>query len=249
MKMELPPQELHLWTLAYDTGDEALLQASSRLLQKEELERFKQLKFPKTRAERIISQAALRGVLGLYLGCDPAKIRLSRASKGKPWCEEEASISFNLSHSDGMTNIAFARDQEVGVDLERIRAMKDLEALIQKNLKPGEIQQIGDDVNERERNFFRFWTFKESYLKAVGEGMRLSPGKLEFRIRKDGVELFDAPYPFGEESPIIKEFLPEEHYTGTVCYQKNVRIVERSIGGEDIRQWAKEAENGDNEDL
>lgn len=247
---QLPVDELHLWTLSYDPLDEKLFEAVKELLPREELQRFQRIKFPKPRAERIVSQAALRVLLACYKGGVSEQIGLARSSKGKPWCRDASDIGFNMSHSEGVTAIGFARYQEIGVDLERIRDMKDLEGLIRKNLKSGEVEQLGKEFQERRRNFFRFWTFKESYLKAVGEGMRLSPEKLEFRIRKRGVDLVVAPYPFGEEGPIFREFFPDEAYTGTLTFQdQGTRIVEKELKPDTLIRWGQEQANGADEDL
>lgn len=155
-----------------------------------------------------------------------------------------------MSHSEGMTAIGFARDQEIGVDLERIRTMKDLEGLIRKSLQSQEIAQLGKEGEQRRKNFFRFWTFKESYLKAVGEGMRLSPEKLEFRIRKGGIELIAAPYPFGEEVPHFWEFVPDEAYTGTVTYRSDgTRILEKELKPDELIRQAQEHAHGGDADL
>lgn len=247
----LPEEELHLWTLTYDPEDQELLGAAKLLLPQEELERFSRLKFPKSRAERIISQAALRSILADHLGKLPPDVQLARSSKGKPWCRDESSIGFNMSHADRKSMIAFARGQEIGVDLELIRDMKDLEGLIRKSLCPGEVQQLASDGPQRREGFFRFWTIKESYLKAIGEGMRLSPEKLEFRIRRGEVELLAAPYPFGEDRPVVREIFSHEGYAAAVSFERSaVRILEKKIESAQLLRWAQEVqEHGSNENL
>jgi 4'-phosphopantetheinyl transferase len=250
-QVQLQVGELHLWTIAFDPDDDALLEAAEKLLPERELQGFQRLKFKRSRTERIVSQAALRSLLTRYLGIPPAEVRLERSSKGKPWCADDPDIRFNMSHSEGLTAIGFAKEQEIGVDLERIRDLRDLEEVIRKSLNTGETEQLGKGPEQRRKDFFRFWTFKESYLKAVGEGMRLSPEKLEFRIRKGGVELLAAPYPFGEELPHFTEFAPHEGYTGTVTYRKEgTRILEKELKPDElIRQAQANDDHGAEADL
>ncbi len=248
--LDLPVEELYLWTLSYDPSDAELYEKASELLPKEEMDRFERLKFPNSRAERVISQAMLRVLLGNYCRKPPAEVSLERSSKGKPWLKDDPDINFNMSHSEGMTAIGLTRGQRIGVDLERVREMKDIEGLIRKNLQPGELDQLEQDPKERNKNFFRFWTFKEAYLKAVGEGMRLSPEKLEFRIRKARVELIAAPYPFSEEAPVLIEFAPTAEHVGTVCFEKEgTRLLKRTLERNEILNASDGKKDGAQKDL
>ena len=94
----------------------------------------------------------------------------------------DRALFFNSSNSGGLCVFAFSRDGEVGIDIEKKRQVSNLEDLISRNFTSSEIQFIKKDPEDVLDRFFRFWTIKEGYLKAIGEGMRLTPENLEFRI-------------------------------------------------------------------
>ncbi|MCH8318662.1 MAG: 4'-phosphopantetheinyl transferase superfamily protein, partial [Bacteroidetes bacterium] len=130
----------------------------------------------------------------------------------------------------------FCRDQEVGIDIEKIRNLPDLNELIEKNFTSSEIVYIKRNVfqrrghvtsplknkkNERDmlKRFFQFWTIKEAYLKAIGEGMRLSPDKLEFAIESGNIKLRSVKGIFEQEDWLFKEVAPGDNYVGTLAYK------------------------------
>ena len=107
---------------------------------------------------------------------------------GKPECE---GVYFNLSHSVDMVLCAVS-DAPVGCDIEKVTdaPMEVAERYFSEN----ERRYIADATNsaDSDRRFFRLWTMKESYMKMTGEGMSLSPDRLEtdpdgLTILRDGV--------------------------------------------------------------
>lgn len=113
----------------------------------------------------------LRAVLGRYLDRDPAELRLAYGWRGKP---ELASggLHFNLSHSDGLLLLAVSRDHLVGADVERIRPVTDLERLAARFFSEAENLALASvPASARPELFFRCWSRKEAYLKALGCGL------------------------------------------------------------------------------
>jgi 4'-phosphopantetheinyl transferase len=82
-----------------------------------------------------------------------------------------------MSHTGGTAAIVIARNRRVGVDVEKIgRNLKPLE-LATQFFSPQECKWLrSQPASEQLAAFFSCWTAKESYIKAVGEGlaMRLS---------------------------------------------------------------------------
>lgn len=101
-----------------------------------------------------------------------------RAENGKPYAEGAA--FFNISHS-GSFAAAAVSDFEVGVDIERIRAV---------NLKIAD-KFCGDEreyilsAENREKAFFEIWTAKEAYLKKCGTGLTVPLDSFSVIGRKD----------------------------------------------------------------
>lgn len=89
---------------------------------------------------------------------------------GKPYLPDAP--RFSLSHSGDHVLCAIS-EREVGCDVERIRPVS--HKLAERFFCPEEAAEIAAAPTEeaRLRSFFRFWTLKESYVKALGTGMRL----------------------------------------------------------------------------
>lgn len=107
---------------------------------------------------------------------------------GKPECE---GVYFNLSHSGDMV-LCVAGDVPVGCDIEKVTDAP-LE-VAERYFSEKERRYIDEAPNipEVNRRFFRLWTMKESYLKMTGEGMNLSPERIEIdcnalAVLRDGV--------------------------------------------------------------
>jgi 4'-phosphopantetheinyl transferase len=58
----------------------------------------------------------------------------------------------------------------IGVDLEKMRQMKDLDSLTKRFFCAKEYELVEKSA-EKEKLFFQLWTAKEAYLKAVGTGI------------------------------------------------------------------------------
>ena len=93
---------------------------------------------------------------------------------GKPFFINAQDIHFSISHSGSKVAVAFS-DSEVGCDIEIIGDI-DLN-VAQMFFSRSEYElllSLGDEL-ERRHAFFRCWTLKESYLKAIGKGLTIAP--------------------------------------------------------------------------
>jgi len=106
---------------------------------------------------------------------------------GKPVCE---GIEFNLSHSGSLV-ICAVGDTPVGCDVEQLREAP--RTLASRFFCEGEkdyLNGCNSDIYDKE--FYRLWTMKESYMKYTGEGMKLPLNAFEIvqgeqvRILRDG---------------------------------------------------------------
>lgn len=163
--------DLHL----YRIGSLALPpQALRSLLSAEERNRVERFHRSIDRERQTAAAALLRLVLAGYLSRDPGAIELTRTEHGKPMLP--GGPSFNLSHSGEWILIGIADEGRLGVDIEVVRPLSDLEALAGCTFAPDEVRALRAlPQAERERAFFRAWTRKEAYLKAVGLGFSLPP--------------------------------------------------------------------------
>jgi 4'-phosphopantetheinyl transferase len=119
---------------------------------------------------------------GLFREYGIAKMpELSYGKYGKPFLPDHTEVYFNLSHCRGMAACGFGLG-ELGVDVERVRSVN--ASLVRRVLAPEEQEQISKALNQEEM-FIRFWTLKESYIKATGEGLSYPLSKITFVLPAD----------------------------------------------------------------
>jgi 4'-phosphopantetheinyl transferase len=134
----------------------------------------------------VIARAALRHLLGGYLDLEPARIEFALGANQKPVLSgphAASGLQFNVSHSGEMALIAIAKNCDVGVDIEQVRAVGHLEDIAKKFFHPTETEAIfAMPAQTRHPAFLRCWTAKEAVLKALGKGITGSLSDFEISI-------------------------------------------------------------------
>lgn len=176
--------EVHVW-MAFAEGC-AVAPQRFEMLDPTEREAAMRFRFDRHRPAYILAHAMLRDVLGRYLDRSARDIQIGRDSFGKPYLIEAGSpalLHFNLSHSGEVVLAAVARDRSVGIDVEEIRPIDDLDSLVSAFFSPQEQAAIlSEQSPAREQAFFRCWTRKESYIKALGQGMSIPLNSFDTEI-------------------------------------------------------------------
>ena len=213
----LRKKEIHLWRVSLNPSD-TILESAKQALSDHERNRLEFFEFEKVQRNYTVSQGVLRKLIAGYLSIAVEEVELGRRSKGKPYCKNDESLFFNISNSGGLCVFAFSRDNEVGIDLEKIRPLTDLEEMIEKNFTAGEQKYIRKHKDEELRRFFFYWTIKESYLKAIGEGMRIEPQNLEFSIQNKKIRLLGVNGYMDYDDWVFEEVPFSPNYVRTLTY-------------------------------
>jgi len=88
-------------------------------------------------------------------------------------------MMFNMAHSSSHAVYALTHERPIGVDLELVRSLPNLEHIFSQFLAPTEFQALCGLSNDRRLEaFFTLWTLKEAFLKALGLGLSFPPRKL-----------------------------------------------------------------------
>lgn len=142
------------------------------------------LKRPDERRRSLEAHCAVRRILALQLGVDPAYLEFDATDAGKPFLAKPAqALQFNLSHSGRHSLIAVAEDRSVGVDIEMSRPMSDLLGVAMGVATTREIDLLRQlPAGEMHSSFFDLWTRKEALLKAIGRGFLVDPRQVEVGI-------------------------------------------------------------------
>lgn len=164
----------------------------AKTLSPDEQARANRFRFPQDTHRFVVSRGILRALLGRYMQIDPAQISFGYSDRGKPFLTDSrvtAGFVFNLSHSEDCMVCAIARNGCVGIDLEYIRPVANLEDLTQRFFAPQEHAAIHALSEEsRLRSFFQHWTCKEALLKATGDGL-MSLSAIAVSIRSNRAKL------------------------------------------------------------
>lgn len=143
------------------------------LLSSDERIRADRMLDPICRDRFVVGRGILRELLGRSLGLSGNQLVFAYGAHGKPSLASphNAGVEFNVSHSDGQALIAIA-PVPIGVDLEKIRPVRHLNRLAARFFAPREVAAIAQvPIEHRSLLFFRYWTCKEAFLKATGDGL------------------------------------------------------------------------------
>ena len=167
--LELRAGVVYIWEGRLDVP-EPVSAAARTLLSERERKRADRFVYDRHRRRYTVAQAHLRRVLGQLTGTSPAAVRFQYEEKGKPYLP--GGPSFNQSHSEERIMIAVAASGRLGVDIEELRRVRLMLAIADKNFARDEVARLrAVPPDQRRRLFFRLWTRKEAFLKALGFGL------------------------------------------------------------------------------
>ena len=222
--LNLANNEVHIWRANLDLAAEKVNQLAT-IISPDEQQRAERFHFQQHRNRFIVGRGMLRQILGNYLNIEPNKLEFAYSDRGKPYLPQN-NLQFNLSHSQTLAVYGFVREKKIGIDLEYIRSMTDAEKIADRFFSAKEYSAISKLSKEaKQEAFFQYWTAKEAYLKATGEGLGGGLGEIEFELTP-GVKLVGIR---GDRAAaagwFVRNFIPEQEYTATVAVEgKNWNI-------------------------
>lgn len=153
-----------------------------------ECARNRRFKSAPLRNAHSITRALLRTVLSHYSDCPPTRWEFAEAAHGKPYISSPTtSLNFNLSHSTEWIACAIADFPLLGIDVERTGRDVAILRLAKRFFSRREYEDVKKLAGAARKNrFFDYWTLKESYIKARGEGISLGLDKFSFGIADRG---------------------------------------------------------------
>jgi phosphopantetheine--protein transferase-like protein len=128
------------------------------------------------------SIAQMRGIL-------PNSIRFIVAASGKlQWssddldrqpCVSFRELDFSIAKTSGLVAMAACESVRIGVDIETIGPLPELEIMAMQNLHPTELQ-IWNEIPQRDRTlaYYQSWIVKEAFVKALGTGLNHPPNSI-----------------------------------------------------------------------
>lgn len=236
-RADVPPLDdgtIHIWRIAL-AESESRLEHFRNLLTVEECERADRFLFDEHRRRFIVSRGQLRVLLGLYIDVVPRAVEFRYTNLGKPYFASGVSdphIEFNLTNSSDWALLAVTLGTELGIDMEKIREMTNMEGLAQRFFAQPEIDAIVEHPGQakRQQAFFRCWTRKEAFLKAIGAGLTFPLDQVCVTVddrddmRIEWIEDDDED----AEGWTLRHIEPVEHFVGALA---------RKDDAEDVQSW------------
>jgi 4'-phosphopantetheinyl transferase len=243
LALMLTSDSVHVWRIRLDISGESsptefehCLEACRAMLTQQERLRAEVFRFEADRRQYVMTHAVLRILLGGFLHIEPAAVEIVGEGGSKPGLRvgpDRPDLHFNLSHTRGAALIGIAAGREVGIDIEQKRPMEDLHGLARSVMSADELQEWERFAPESRLNtFYRVWTRKEAYLKAIGLGLfrnlqevtvpmaasaRDGDGEDGWRVRDSG----------SHEVWTVRDIGAWEGYSASVCWAgaDAVRVV------------------------
>ncbi len=209
--LQLKEGDVHIWKASLELGLTADEWAKlEETLSAEEKARVRRLIKPQHRRRLRTSYVVLRNILSRYLNQPPHQLQFYQGPHGKPYLHHlpaEFELQFNMSHCEDVAVYALTLNREIGIDVEAIHSNITALELAERFFTPTEYHQLKALPNDAlQAAFFRVWTRKEAYIKAIGKGLAFSlqhfevsvlPGDMDCLLEVEGNESVKQQWSLG----------------------------------------------------
>ncbi|GEM_PF-2129936 len=145
-------------------------------LSSDELMRVNNLRGENNKEYALCSFGVRREIISRYLQVRPEIISYVFNPNGKPVLKNknQLKLSFNISHSHSRMLLGIVSSCDIGVDIQYIDSSLPFKKIAERFFKKDESEYFASlPINEAVIMFYNFWTVKEAYIKATGEGFSL----------------------------------------------------------------------------
>ena len=193
---------IHVWQASLQQPSEVIARLAATLSD-DELMRAKRFQFENLRESSIIARGILRAILARYTKLSPEQFRFEYTPAGKPYLSKHsgtAGVYFNLSHSGNLVLYAITGNPWIGIDIECIRPISEIDDIAAHTFSAEENNQLRAVAKDQKLGaFFNCWTRKEAFIKAIGDGVSFP------------LDQFDVSLKPGDPARIMKIFGSEDH--------------------------------------
>lgn len=167
---------LHVWCVSTDDFLR-FLPTFQQNLSEDECARAGKYHFKEDSNCFILRRGILRILISNYLELEAKNVQFYYGKNGKPrivnnYSDKTFSFNFNMSHSKNLLLYAIARNREVGIDIEYVRPIPEMEQIVEICFSNKEKAIFnGLSAALKKDFFFQAWTRKEAFFKATGEGL------------------------------------------------------------------------------
>lgn len=181
----LHPNEIKVWYVQpEDFSDPAPLSTYYSWLSAAERKTLHRFRLQKHQHLYLIAHALLRGALSQASDTHPSAWQFHTNRFNKPLIapqDEQQSLHFNLSHTEGLAAVSLTTLGSVGIDVERTSQHKSnthntpdiLDSDIASDILTRDeyLDYLSVPLKQKHDRIMRYWTLKEAYVKATGLGL------------------------------------------------------------------------------
>ncbi|MBE1556841.1 4'-phosphopantetheinyl transferase family protein [Sporosarcina limicola] len=162
----------------------------------------------------LLGDLMLRSVVVKTFGMPNNEIQFMYNDYGKPSVKNLDGFHFNISHSENWI-VCAVHDEPIGIDIEKVVPI-DLEIAKQFFSESEYKSLLEKDKWEKISYFYKLWTAKESYVKAVGKGLSIPLNSFSVKqLYEEKSIVLD-----GENVLFLKHYSLGQNYKLSVCSKK-----------------------------
>ncbi|WP_050607294.1 4'-phosphopantetheinyl transferase family protein [Clostridium niameyense] len=184
-KLCLSDCEIHIWIINWKLLIKWSLSLQHILTEKEQRYILKFRNYC-DRMRSLTGKVISKMLLSQYIGIKYSEIDIKIGTFGKPSLfigANKDNIHYNISHSGEFVVLTFTKLECIGIDIELIRNIDNFEEVALSCYTKEECNEI---IKNRDyKIFFKYWTAKEAYVKALGLG--LNKDFKSFSIRENKI--------------------------------------------------------------
>lgn len=194
---------------------------------KEKQERVIKLRKREDAYRTLLADILIRTVIYRTYNIPIEEISFACNSYGKPFLKGFSHIHFNVSHSGDWVIGALSNNSMVGVDIEKIQPLEvDMVKSVFSTLEYHDF--ITKKREEQLSYFYDLWTLKESYVKALGQGLSISLQSFSIKKNEEGIKIFQNNI---LADPFFKQYNLDSQYKVSICsllnqFPKEIKIEE-----------------------
>ena len=230
--LKLLDNEVHLWLINLNISSQEI-ERLINTLSPDEIARADRFKFAEHRRRFIAARGYLREILNSYLqescrGKRHFALTFSYSDRGKPKLPN-TNLQFNVSHSQDIALYGFTKNNLIGIDVEHICGNVECDKIAERFFNEREYQIINDLSKEKQaQTFLQFWTIKEAYLKATGEGLGggLKTVEIEFNSDLSAEVKAIANSSTEPNNWFFESFIPESDFVATVAINTGGAVLD-----------------------
>lgn len=238
--LRINTNEIHLWyVLLNQITDINLLAYYKTLLSPTEHLQMEKIVFESDKKRFLVTRALVRTTLSRYSLIRPEDWIFTITDYGKPIINntdlEQNFLSFNLSHTHDLVLLGLIRNWAIGVDVENILTKVEHVDIAKEYFTSEEIDSLQKLSKDKQvEKFFKYWTLKESYLKAKGYGLSIPLNSISFHLRAGAGIRYLINSPLEDSGSLWKfwQFQPTVNHIASVCvenYSETTKVILKEI--------------------